>query len=174
LRSVNGKDDVNTLNTPELMQKLQSSQIYVDEEGDWFNEGMAMTREDILQLFLENVQELADGSYVIAWGGNLCSLRVEDTPFVIARVDHCANDEPTEEQFLIKLKHHPQPQTLDPGTLRTGADNILYCRLRESGYRARFSRPAYYQLAQWIEEDSETGGFSLCMGANRYPIRMEP
>jgi uncharacterized protein len=165
---------VSTLNTPELMQKLQSSQIYVDEEGEWFNEGIAISREDIVQFFLENVQELADGSFVIAWGRDVCSLHVEDTPFVIGRVDRSANDELTEEQFLIKLKHLPQPRTLDPGTLRTGADNVLYCRLRGSGYRARFSRPAYYQLAQWIEEDPETGGFCLRLGARRYPIRMEP
>jgi uncharacterized protein len=171
---MNGRDVVNTLNSPELMQKLQSSRIYVDEEGEWFNEGIAITREDILQFFLEHVQELADGSYVIAWGGNLCSLHVADTPFVIGRVDRSANGELTEEQCVMKLKHHPQPQTLDPTTLHSGADNVLYCRLRESGHRARFSRPAYYQLAQWIEEDPEAGGFCLCMGTNRYPIRMEP
>jgi len=39
--------------------------------------------------------------------------------------------------------------------------------------RARFSRPAYYQLAQWIDEDPGTGGFSLRVGGRRFPIRME-
>jgi hypothetical protein len=39
--------------------------------------------------------------------------------------------------------------------------------------RARFSRPAYYQLAQWIDEDPDAGGFCLNVGGKNYPIRME-
>jgi hypothetical protein len=158
---------------PELMRNIQSSEIFVDEEGEWFNEGNAIHREDILAFFLENVQELPDGSYVIAWGENRCALRAADTPFVVTRVDLKQESEETPAQILVKLKHLPQPEMLDPRTLCSGRDNILHGQLHDSRHRARFSRPAYYQLAQWIEEDVETGGFCLSIAGERFPIRTE-
>jgi hypothetical protein len=163
-----------TAHAPELMQNIQSSEIFVDEEGDWFNEGIAISREDIVQFFLENVQELPDGSYLIVWGDCRCTVRVADSPFLVSRVDLSGGMGEGPDQVLLKLKHLPQPVILDPQTLFSGSNNVLYCRVHESKHRARFSRPAYYQLAQWIDEDPETEGFCLKVGENRFPIRMEP
>lgn len=156
------------------MPDLQSSDIFVDEEGDWFNEGIPLSREDIVQFFLEHVQELPDGSYAIVWGGSRCGLRAADTPFVVSRVDSTGGSDPGAGSILLKLKHLPELVVLDAGTLVSAANSVLYCRIREGRRRARFSRPAYYQLAQWIEEDASTGGFCLRIGEKQFPIRVEP
>lgn len=158
---------------PELIQSIQSSEIFVDEEGEWFNEGNPIHREDILAFFLENVQELPDGRYVIAWRENRCELRAADTPFVASRADLKQESDKAPTQLVVKLKYLPEPEILDPRTLYSGRDNILYGRLRDSRHRVRFSRPAYYQLAQWIEEDAQTGGFCLNIAGERFPIRTE-
>jgi hypothetical protein len=47
----------------------------------------------------------------------------------------------------------------------------LYCKIRNGKFRARFSRPSYYQLAQHILEDPESGRFYLSMNGNTYYIQ---
>jgi len=158
---------------PELMLDIQSSEISVDEEGDWFNEGAAISREDIVRFFLENVQEMQDGSYLIVWRDCRCAVDVADTPFVVSRVDLIGDVGGGSGRIVLKLKHLPDPVLLDPETLVSAANHVLYCRIHDMRIRARFSRPAYYQLAQWIDEDPGTGGFSLRVGGRRFPIRME-
>jgi hypothetical protein len=162
-----------TARLPESVPELQSSDIFVDEEGEWFNEGIPISREDIVQFFLEHVQELPDGTFAIVWGGCRCGFRAADTPFVVNRVDWSGGADTGTGRVLLKLRHVPEPVTLDPGTLVSASNNVLYCRIREGRCRARFSRPAYYQLAQWIEEDEATGGFCLNVGDQRFTIRVE-
>ncbi len=158
---------------PEMMTGIQSSAISVDEEGDWFNEGAAITREDIVRFFLENVQEMQDGSYLIVWRDCRCAVDAADTPFVVSRVEMLGGADGGSDRIQLKLKHLPEPVPLDPQTLVSAANNVLYCRIHDSRCRARFSRPAYYQIARWIDEDPEVGGFCLKVGGKRYPIRME-
>ena len=37
-----------------------------------------------------------------------------------------------------------------------GQDNVLYCKVKSPAFPARFNRAAYYQLAEYIEEEGET------------------
>jgi hypothetical protein len=53
-----------------------------------------------------------------------------------------------------------------------GRENVLHCRIRDGAFPARFSRPAYYQIAQWIQEDPENGSFFIECDGKRYPIRV--
>jgi hypothetical protein len=49
-----------------------------------------------------------------------------------------------------------------------GIENVLYCRVRSGTFPTRFDRPAYYQLAQHIEEME--GGYFLRMNGKKYMI----
>jgi hypothetical protein len=60
---------------------------------------------------------------------------------------------------------------LDPATLEVGRDNVLYCRIRGARFSARFSRPAYYQLARFIEEDADGTGFYIELNGTVYPVK---
>lgn len=153
-----------------IWKTLDSGDIYVDSEGDWFYQGNRITREDILQSFYDRLQMSADNSYVIVWEQQRCALRVDDTPFVIARVDRRSTGGAIGEQFQLTLKHLPAPEVLNPDSLWVGKDHVLYARIRSGLFIARFSRPAYYQIAAWIQDDPATGQFFLEANGERHWI----
>jgi hypothetical protein len=144
----------------------------VDEEGDWTHKGIRIIRDDIVEVFLENLELAPDGSYLIRWNQSLCALDAADTVFVVGRADRAKSEDTMEEQILLRLRHLSRPEPLDPATLWVGRDNVLYCRVREDRFPARFSRSAYYQLAEWIQEDEAMGGFYLDLNGRRFSIRM--
>lgn len=86
------------------------------------------------------------------------------------RVDRASLAEGQGEGITIRLKHLPEVESLNPSTLRIGKDNIPYCAVRNGQYRARFSRPAYYQLANWIDFDPISEFFFLELNGIRYPV----
>jgi hypothetical protein len=151
--------------------QIPPSGIFVDEEGDWYHEGNKLFREGVLHLFLESLCIDADGRYIIDCGGTRCTLEVADTPLVVARVDRKPHlGDPDKEVITILFRHLPDEEELDPQTLYVGTNNVIYCRVRSGRFPARFSRPAYYQLASWVEEDGE-GGFFLELNGLRYPVK---
>jgi hypothetical protein len=153
-------------------ERILASGISVDREGDWYYHEDMIIREDVVELFLSNLGLAPDGSLFIEWRGQHCALEVADTPFVVSRVDRIRSKHGTHEEILIRMKHLPCPEILDLSTLQVGADNVPYCSVRNGQFRARFSRPAYYQLAAWIEQDSDTGSFYLELNGRRYSITL--
>jgi uncharacterized protein len=149
---------------------MPSSGISVDREGEWFYHEDRIIREDILELFLSNLKLTSGGTFVIDWRGQRCALEVTDTPFIVSRVDRVISGKPGHEEIQILLKHLPQPEVLDPSTLQVGENNVPYCSVRNGQFRARFSRPAYYQLAAWIEYNSDDRAFFLELNGRRFPI----
>lgn len=162
---------VDVARTTEEAQGMLASDIAVDPEGDWTYQGNPIIREDIIEFFLDNLQLTPEGKYLIVWKQQRCLLEAADTPFVVARVDRRQTDDHRDE-ILLRLKHASAAEPLDPASLRVGEANVLYCRVRGGRFPARFSRPAYYQLADWISEDPQTGGFCLELNGRRTPIRL--
>ncbi len=147
------------------------SGISVDPEGDWYYNGAKIIRKDILELFYDHLDYSPEDGFFISWQGRRHLLDAADTPFVITRVDRNGQANGG-ESIILTLKHLQDQEALDPTTLKVGNHNILYCRIRNGRFPARFSRPAYYQLAQWIEADSQTGEFFLELSGERYPIQV--
>ena len=150
-------------------ERISPCDIYVDEEGEWFHQGAQIVREDILELFYNSLFLAPNGTYVLEWRGSRCVLEVADTPFVISRVDLKGEAEGKQE-ILLSFRHLIDSEPLAPETLQVGARNILYCRIRNGRYSARFSRPAYYQLAEWIQEDPVSKQFYIELNRNKYFI----
>jgi hypothetical protein len=151
--------------------ELGAGDIYVDAEGDWFYQGNKIIREDILAFFYDHLEYTADGIFAIVWKDQRCVLKVDDTPWVITRVDRGTSEEEGGEQVRLMLKHLSAPEFLDATTLWVGKDNVLHARVRSGRFPARFSRPAYYQIGEWIQEDPVSGEFLLEIGDERYPIQ---
>jgi hypothetical protein len=104
-------------------------------------------------------------------GRQRCSLQVEDTPLVVTGVLHTEQREGDKpEQLLLAMKHLDRHESLDPESLWIGEQNVLYCRVMGGGIPARFLRPAYYQLAEFIHEDKEQNRFYLSLKGKRYYI----
>lgn len=142
--------------------------ISVDREGDWFYGERPIFRKEILETFYACLRLLDDGRYVLEWHGRLHPITVADTPFVITRVDRVTNGA-AQAHIQLTFKHLQETEPLDPSTLWVGPENVLYCRVRHGRFPARFSRPAYYQVAQWIEP-MDDDRFALRLGDRLYPI----
>ncbi|MBW1974619.1 MAG: DUF1285 domain-containing protein [Deltaproteobacteria bacterium] len=148
-------------------RKIMPCGITVDSEGNWFYEGNPIIRKDILEIFYDNLHFDPDVGFWIEWHGSFCLIEAEDTPFVITRVDREKTSD-SEEKIVLHIKHLRDPEILNPSTLWIGKSNILYCLIKDEKIPARFARPAYYQFAQWVEE--ENGRFFLSLNGKKYFI----
>ena len=101
------------------------------------------------------------GVYFLELEGKQCQLEVADTFWVVMRAE-------LEDGSVHLTLNGGVRRVLDPDSLWVGEKDVLYCRIGRERMPARFSRPAYYQLAQWIEEDPE--GYALCLNENRHKI----
>ena len=154
-------------------QQLIPIDITIDQEGNWFYQGQPIIRENILELFYDNLKFEADSrAFVIQWQGRRYRLQVNDSPYVITRVDR--REEGGTATIELTLKHRARRETLDPATLTVGAHHVLYCRTQDGRMPTRFSRPAYYQLAQWINQDPESQEFFLELNGVRYVVGEAP
>ena len=146
--------------------------IFIDREGDWHYRGSRMERSDIVSHLCQHMRrDEASGLYIIQMGKQRCYLEVEDTPLVITGVLHTEQREGEKPgQMLLAIKHLETPEPLVPESLWVGEQNVLYCKVMEGGIPARFLRPAYYQLAEFIQEDREQNRFYLSLGGKHFYI----
>jgi hypothetical protein len=153
-------------------QKLDLSElesgIRIDREGLWSYKGNDIPRRDIVRLFYQNLRQDESGLYFIEIGSQRCSVEVEDTAFTVWAVHRNQSDE-----SIHLLLSDDSVEELDPGTLRIGHDNVPYCRVKNSGFDARFSRSSYYQLAEHIKYDPPRNAHYLTMrGQTHYIARL--
>jgi hypothetical protein len=127
--------------------------IYIDKDGKWFHNGAEMINRGIVLDFYSHLTIDDSGMYIIKRGNEICYLEVEDTPFIVSRVEFekGAGDE---ERVILSLIDDTR-EYLAPESLHVGNDNILYCYIKQGLFRARFSRAAYYQLASRIKEEGD-------------------
>ncbi len=150
---------------------FRPSPIFIDAEGKLFQEGEEITHGRTLELLYRSIErndnrfDHIDSEFVIHVGGSALPLEVDDTALHIRHVD-------LEKETISVMSGEPLP--LEPSTLEIGASNVLYCQI--SGIRARFLRPAYYQIANnmslvnhGVNRGSE---YTLKWGGRTYPIRV--
>ncbi len=148
-------------------QDLPPCLIHIDKEGRWYHKGIEMIRRDWVRLFYKNMVLDSRGRYVIDWDGERCYVDVEDTAHVVRRVVYEAGGRDQEDRFILYLSDDTQEELL-PDTLFVGEGNVLYCKVNDRTFPARFTRAAYYQLARYIED--EEGVYYLPMRGDRYRI----
>jgi hypothetical protein len=118
-------------------------------DGRWYADEEVVENERIARLFSQHVQSDGEGGWVIDIGIDRQPVTVEDTPLVVTAIEG-----DTETGFRVTT-NDGVAGPLDPQTLRTGVDNVLYCDV-ERGERgvmtSRFMRGPYYELAQFVTE----------------------
>ncbi|MFH1491035.1 MAG: DUF1285 domain-containing protein [Pseudomonadota bacterium] len=144
--------------------------IRIDKEGRWYHNGTEMIHRDFIRLFYEHLEREESGRYLIRLGDECCYVEVEDTPFVVLSVTHQNPGEAEKEAFRLSLSDDSS-EKLTPETLSVGDGHVLYCRVKDCSYPARFARPAYYQLAEHIME--EKGSYFLPLNGKKYKIPYE-
>ena len=141
--------------------------IYIDKEGRWYHQGAEMIHRAFIRLFYEHMELDSRNRYVITWQGKPCYVDVEDTAFVILRVNYEEGQQDRKSRFFLSLSDD-SVEELDPETLFVGESNVLYCSVKDGSFPARFNRAAYYQLAEYVWEDK--GAFYLSLDGKRHEI----
>lgn len=132
--------------------------IIIDKDGVWYYRGAHMFRKEILCIFFEHLKIDDCGKYYIELEEEISYLEVEDTAFVVSIVNKTKVQEEDRDQIDIVLTDD-SIEKLELTSLRIGKDNVLYCRVKEGRFTARFSRSSYYQLAEYIEQENDTNYF---------------
>lgn len=138
--------------------------ISFGKDGWWYANDERIQNRRINLLFSQHLHRTPNNDYEIAIGWDRVTVVIDDAPFVITRV----TADP-KQQLILRLNDESE-ELLDPTTLSIGEDNVLYCRVKDGAYRARFLRPSYYQLAAHVQEDDITGRLFLHIRDTTYPI----
>jgi len=149
---------------------MENYEIKIDKDGIWYYNGAHMFRKEILSIFFQNLRIDECGRYLIELGPERCYLHVEDTAFVVAAVYKTKLPCNGGEQIDILL-NDDSCEKLETNSLYTGRDNVLYCRVKEGRFTARFSRNSYYQLAEFIEQSENGADFYINLNGEKYFIK---
>jgi len=146
---------------------IHASKLKFGSDGRWYADGEPVLHQRLAQFFSRYVRQKPGGGYEI-WVDQVyhADVEVEDTPHVVVAVS--SDPRATEPGFVLHLNDGTS-ERLDPDSLEVGNGNVLYCRVKDGAERARLLRPAYYQLAYYIEE-AASGQFELRCGGATHPI----
>ena len=119
---------------------ISSGRIKFGKDGRWYSDDEPIPNRAINRLFSRTLKVLPDGRARLELGEDKADVEIEDTPWVVTRVE----GDPA-RGFTVVLNDETR-EPLDPGGLRVGRGNVLYCRVKHGRHEARFLRPAYYEL----------------------------
>jgi hypothetical protein len=148
---------------------MENSDIRIDKEGVWYYKGAHMFRKEILCVFFEHLKIDECGKYLIELNEERCYLDVEDTAFVVGSVYKTQLPDDGRVQIDILL-NDDSCEKLEMNSLHIGKDNVLYCRVKEGKFTARFSRKSYYQLAEFIEQSKDGNHYFINLNGEKYII----
>jgi uncharacterized protein len=143
---------------------VESGRISFRRDGNWYSDEERIDNPRIALLFSRSIRRNPDGTYFLQVGDERASITVEDTPYVVKAVE---GDAAAGFQLVL---NDEEREPLRGGSLEVGPDNVLYCRVKDGGFKARFLRTAYYHLSDCLEVDDE-GRFVFNVAGQRYPIR---
>jgi hypothetical protein len=146
---------------------ITNAKLRFGGDGRWYADGEPVVHKRLALLFSRHLRRKASGGYEV-WINERyhADVEVEDTPCVVTAVSLANSCRSV--GFTVQL-HDGSSEPLDPDSLHVGAGNVLYCRVKGGSERARFLRPAYYQIAQFIEE-AGSGQFRLRCGNATHTI----
>jgi len=143
--------------------KYPPCQIQVDAEGELSHNGAPLVHPKVLAEVFAAVA-LEDGRYILRMDGKTCELEVADTFFTVRRVADT-------EQGLELVLNDGSRELLAPDGVWLGDNQMFYCTVKDGRFPARFSRPAYYQLAQWVEPQDQ--GYALVTQQGRHRLEQK-
>jgi hypothetical protein len=147
---------------------VESGKISFRRDGNWYTDEERIDNPRIALLFSRSIARNPDGSYFLQIGDERAAITVEDTPYVVKSVEGDA-----QAGFTVVLNDDSH-EALDASSLEVGADNVLYCQVKNGRFQARFLRPAYYHLSECLGMDDD-GNFFFTVAGKRYPVgRTQP
>jgi hypothetical protein len=139
--------------------------LFIDKDGRWFQNGKEIIHTAVYREFCAMLEKTPDGGYRVCMGKEICGVEVEDAPFVVKSIL-----EDSGGNISIQLNDGTK-EPFDPHSFWIGEENVPYCNVKGGAFHARFSRPAYYEIAQHIENDGQGNEFFFQMDGERIPVK---
>lgn len=145
---------------------IHTAQLTFRADGRWYADDEPVVHERLARLFSRHVRRKPAGTGYEIWIDERyhADVVVEDTPFVVTAL-HVDPD----GDARIDL-NDGSVEALDADSLEVGEGNVVYCRVKDGKETARLLRPAYYQLAEHVEE-TPSGEFRFRRGSRSHAIR---
>ena len=141
----------------------RESSIRLDADGRFWHEGERVEHaalEKAMHTWIARHPD--DGRYILTNGYDWTYFQVDDAPYTV-RLLRLLPD-------AVKLELSDETEeALVPETLRVGAGDALYAKVKGGRFEARFSRHAQTALAPILDEASD-GSLRLRIGATTYPV----
>jgi hypothetical protein len=138
--------------------------LFIDKDGRWFQNGNEIIHKAIYRQFCAMLEKTPSGGYQVRMGREVCGVEVEDAPFVVKGIN-----EGSDGSISIQL-NDGTTEPFDPAGFWMGKENVPYCKIRDGLFHARFSRPAYYQIARYIHSDGEGKDFFFHLNGKHTPV----
>ena len=138
--------------------------LEIDREGRWFQNGAEIIHPKIYRGFNKILERGPDGGYQVRLGKEICRVHVEDAPFVVQRIH-----KDSRSSIVLELNDGTR-EDFRPDRFWIGDGNIPYTMVKGDSFHARFSRPAYYQLAEHIVGDDNKNAFFFLIDGEKRPI----
>lgn len=143
---------------------IETRAIRFGRDGRWYSDDEPIENHRIADLFSRHVTRGADGSFWLVIGDERQRITVDDTAWVVTRVD----GDPA-NGFTIQLNDGSREPLAAP-SLRFGEGDVLYCDARRPRERVRFLRAPQIDLLRHVEEAG--GHFLLPLpGGERQELR---
>lgn len=128
---------------------IESGVIRFARDGGWYSDDEPIVNPRISKLFSRHLVQ-RDGAWWIEMGDEKARVVIDDTPWVVVRIDGS-----TEIGFTQHL-NDDTTEPLAPASLTLSADGVLYAAVKSGAHRARFLRaPQAELLSHAIERDGK-------------------
>ena len=131
--------------SPEMIERLRQTGIRIDWAGRLWHEGVEITHSGLRQALLRWLDRREDGRPI---------LRLDERRYAYVEVedaDLLAVSARWQDDQVWLMLNDGSEEELDYASLEIGADDALYCAVRDGRLRARITTPAYQVLAQGID-----------------------
>src|SRR5687767_10330705 len=103
---------------------VESRKIRFGRDGRWYGDDEPIENAKIALLFSRCLRRGPDGAWQIVMGEERATVEVDDTPWVVVRVEG-----DTAGGFTVVLNDGSR-EPLDTASLRAGPDHALYARVK--------------------------------------------
>lgn len=142
---------------------------FIDAWGDWFCEGNPVDDQQLFSILSRGIVE-EDGKYVIRCEGEVHPVEVEDAPLWVRYIHVKKDDGGNVVSVEVELRDgRREPLAAETLTLERG--NALYCLATPRRLKTRFGKAAYYEFADLLGMEEESGVFYITIAGRRYDIR---
>ncbi|MEI8357520.1 MAG: hypothetical protein RL698_631 [Pseudomonadota bacterium] len=140
---------------------IENMTIRFGRDGRWYSDDEPIENRRIADLFSRHVTRDGDGGWWLVIGDEHARIVVDDTAWVVVRVD----GDPA-RGFTIELNDGIREE-LSTGSLRLGDGHVLYCDVKGGAFPARFLRGAQAELLGHVEARAERFVLPLPGGAHQ-------